>query len=659
MLFFSIYKLGEITYTYDSKDRLVESYNSLNDVKSKIFYDKIGRFSRIEKSNGVSSEVHYTTGSLIEKLISSLFGINQSVENTFGASDFLTNSKISTNNLEINSHYDYDDLARLQNSDVLASNGSLGIRHEFDYLDVENDQTRTTNFISSVEIKKKVSGNWTSTGEKFNYTYDNLGNITSVTDANNSLIAGYEYDTLNQLVRENNVQTGKTVTYTYNAGGNLTEKKIYSYTTDSDLTNATLENTITYTYGDSNWPDKLTSYDGQDIVYDAIGNPLEYRGWEFEWSRGRRLDKASKTGYNINVSYKYDENSIRTQKIVNGVQTDFVTDGIKVLAQKTGNNTLIWQIDGNGNTVGFNYNGTPYFYMKNLQGNIIGITDTSGNIVAKYTYDSWGKLISIKDANDVDKTTDENFIGYINPLRYRGYYYDSETSLYYLNARYYDPEVSRFINADDTLSGGYNLFEYCYSNPIKNYDLDGKVPTNELLNLIKSRKGLRNDCLYSFKNQLDVGCVIYEKNGIYEIGQTTWGSSKTSWPPYNAEIEYKLANGYKIAAFWHTHPFSDDCYSYALSDDDVEYAKNMNAPIFSHAANGEIFGYDPSDNTYYKSTKNIRDIKILDSYLTIRGISEKQFISELNAKFDLYPQIKIHSPYRYDIRVGNIDWTNF
>ena len=96
--------------------------------------------------------------------------------------------------------------------------------------------------------------------------------------------------------------------------------------------------------------------------------------------------------------------------------------------------------------------------------------------VAKYTYDSWGKLISIKDANDVDKTTDENFIGYINPLRYRGYYYDSETGLYYLNARYYDPEVGRFISADETLNGGYNLFEYCYNNPISFCDFNGKVP---------------------------------------------------------------------------------------------------------------------------------------------------------------------------------------
>ena len=161
---------------------------------------------------------------------------------------------------------------------------------------------------------------------------------------------------------------------------------------------------------------------------------------------------------------------------MNGITTDFITSGIKVLAQKSGENTIIWQIDGNGNTVGFNYNNTPYFYIKNAQGDITAIADISGNIVAKYTYDSWGKLISIKDSNDVDKTTDENFIGYVNPIRYRGYYYDSETGLYYLNARYYDPEVGRFISADETLSGGYNLFEYCLNNPVNYTDFTGNAP---------------------------------------------------------------------------------------------------------------------------------------------------------------------------------------
>ncbi len=121
--------------------------------------------------------------------------------------------------------------------------------------------------------------------------------------------------------------------------------------------------------------------------------------------------------------------------------------------------------------------------MKNLQGDIVGITDASGNIVAKYTYDSWGKLISIKDASDVDKTTDTTFIGYINPLRYRGYYYDSETGLYYLNARYYDPEIGRFINADDYEFLfdddydllGYNVFIYCSNSPVIGYDPSGNI----------------------------------------------------------------------------------------------------------------------------------------------------------------------------------------
>ena len=203
-------------------------------------------------------------------------------------------------------------------------------------------------------------------------------------------------------------------------------------------------------------------------------NPLAYRdGWKCEWSRGHRLDKIENSGYNVNVTFKYDENGIRNQKVVNGVQTDFITSGIKLLGQKTGENVLLWQVDGNDNTIGFNYNNIPYFYMKNLQGDIVGITDASGNIVAKYTYDSWGKLISIKDASDVDKTTDTTFIGYINPLRYRGYYYDSETGLYYLNARYYDPEVNRFISVDETLIGGYNLFEYCYNDPINLIDPTG------------------------------------------------------------------------------------------------------------------------------------------------------------------------------------------
>ncbi len=199
---------------------------------------------------------------------------------------------------------------------------------------------------------------------------------------------------------------------------------------------------------------------------------------QFEWSHGRRLEKASNQSYN--VSYKYDDGGIRTSKTVNGVTTEFITSGIQILAQKTGNNILVWQVDGNGETVGFNYNGTEYFYLKSAQGDIAGITDASGNVVAEYVYDSWGKMLSVKDASGTE-ITDSSNIAKINPLRYRGYYYDSELGLYYLNARYYDPEIGRFINADDEDflldkdNNAYNLFAYCYNNPINYLDPSGEI----------------------------------------------------------------------------------------------------------------------------------------------------------------------------------------
>lgn len=95
-----------------------------------------------------------------------------------------------------------------------------------------------------------------------------------------------------------------------------------------------------------------------------------------------------------------------------------------------------------------NLNDVEYYYIKNAQGDIIGLFDNDGNQVASYTYDSWSKLISIKDGSGVDITKDTASIGYKNPYRYRGYRYDTETGLYYLNSRYYNPEWGRFMNAD-------------------------------------------------------------------------------------------------------------------------------------------------------------------------------------------------------------------
>ena len=129
--------------------------------------------------------------------------------------------------------------------------------------------------------------------------------------------------------------------------------------------------------------------------------------------------------------------------------------------------------------IGFEHNGTKYWYDKNLQGDITAIRNASGTLVAQYEYDAWGKHISITDGSGNDVSNNETHIANINPFRYRGYYFDVETGWYYLNARYYDPNVGRFISPDAILGAngglqGYNLFAYCNNNPVMFADPSGQ-----------------------------------------------------------------------------------------------------------------------------------------------------------------------------------------
>ncbi len=112
------------------------------------------------------------------------------------------------------------------------------------------------------------------------------------------------------------------------------------------------------------------------------------------------------------------------------------------MRETDGTDTLDYFYDADG-LYGFALNGAEYYYLRNGQNDITGILDTDGNEVVSYRYDTWGKLLEI--TGPLAET-----VGAQNPYRYRGYRYDTETGLYYLNSRYYDPELGRFINADDT-----------------------------------------------------------------------------------------------------------------------------------------------------------------------------------------------------------------
>ncbi len=129
-----------------------------------------------------------------------------------------------------------------------------------------------------------------------------------------------------------------------------------------------------------------------------------------------------------------------------------------------------------------------YFYtITNAQGDVIGLKSGAGDVIARYNYDTWGKLLSITDANGTPLAED-SFAHQVS-VRYRGYYYDTETGLYYLQSRYYDPETGRFLNADDVKYLGktetllsYNAFAYCENDPANNADPSGK----RLYDVVKS-----------------------------------------------------------------------------------------------------------------------------------------------------------------------------
>ena len=246
----------------------------------------------------------------------------------------------------------------------------------------------------------------------------------------------YAYDALGQLIRVNDPHENATWVYNYDRGGNILSKVKYAYTTGAV---GTALETIPYAYGDANWKDKLTAYNGTAITYDAIGNPLNDGMWTYEWQAGRQLKRMSTEGKA--VSFKYDHNGLRTQKVVeadwypettnyylHGKLLTHMTVDYRDTSENAHQDKLHFFYDAQSRPAKVSYNGVIYTYIHNLQGDIVGLLDNSGTLVVEYKYDAWGKPISTTGSLAA-------MLGKRNPFRYRGYVYDEESSLYYLRSR--------------------------------------------------------------------------------------------------------------------------------------------------------------------------------------------------------------------------------
>lgn len=171
-----------------------------------------------------------------------------------------------------------------------------------------------------------------------------------------------------------------------------------------------------------------------------------------------------------------------------GVKHTYTLDGAKILRETCHNNVLIPLYDNEDSVCGIIYNGTPYYFLKNLQGDIIAITNQNGEVVARYSYDAWGVPTIVEDSSGCSIAT-------INPFRYRGYYYDTEIGMYYLQSRYYDANIGRFISEDKPIcvcavaqEQFSPLYAYCDNNPVRYSDKIGFGPWSSTLSLFDYRK---------------------------------------------------------------------------------------------------------------------------------------------------------------------------
>ena len=357
--------------------------------------------------------------------------------------------------------YAYDLLGRCEKKTQIYPSGK---KKEITYTYVPGAKEGTTT---------ALVGTITENGKETAYTYDGRGNILEI--CTKELDTGkvtdhmlYTYTGMNQVIREEDAVRGRTFTYAYDLGGNLLENKKYYLVNGVEE----LRGTDTYTYS-SGWKDQLTSFNGKAITYDAMGNPLSYMGMNLTWEKGRQLKTLKKSG--TLSQYVYDNDGRRIQKTVGDKVIRFYLDGDKIIAQKEeGGERMDFLYDEKGTPFAFEYQGKMYFYQTSLQGDIIGIVDSEGSQVVVYRYDAWGEVLVSSDASGFG-------LAQINPLRYRGYYYDQETGLYYLQTRYYDPKVRRFLNADDASVltkdpeqlTEKNLYAYCDDNPVMYRDDTG------------------------------------------------------------------------------------------------------------------------------------------------------------------------------------------
>ncbi len=289
--------------------------------------------------------------------------------------------------------------------------------------------------------------------QSFAYTHDAVGNILSITEPAST--RNFSYDDLERLTSGGTAPAPES--YSYDGIGNRTA----SHLSASHVTNSA---------------NRLTEDDSFCYAYDANGNlttkTAKVAGactgavTTYSWNAQNQLIQIDFPDLTT-ASYRYDGLARRIEKDVDGVITRYVYDGKNIVLEYDGTNTLLARYshgDGSDQPLSVERGGQSFFYQADHQGSVTQITDAAGLVVNSYEYDSYGRIeLSIE--------------GIANPFTYTGREQDPESGLFYYRARYYDPEIGRFLSEDPLGFGGgdANLFRYVFNNPVNLVDPNGQI----------------------------------------------------------------------------------------------------------------------------------------------------------------------------------------
>ena len=481
-----------LTYEYDNTGALAKTTDQENRLRYQYSYDFTGRVTDSQvlaldqkgSHEVVSLQNMYDAAGRVSTFSSRYGSGVRTSKFTYRKDDTLESTFLATKGEE---KLTYDLLGRVtktefqpvyQGKDALKK--AALVTNSYSYL--------TTTLGTTMMKDTYVTTVGDTTAVKESLSYDQAGKLTSLGESS------YTYDNLDRLVNADTKEGH--YSYTYDEGGNLT-----GCSSQDTLSGNTQEYEYRY---DSKAPDHLIYFGKKDnssllaklkakltkkkanIKYDKGGNPTTYRDQKLTWKHGRMLYKVGK-----DISYTYKQDGTRLSKTVGKEKTTYILNGSTILAEKRPTEELHYYYSGSGKLLQIGYTDlnqtasgnsaaaeTIYNVIRNAQDDVTAIYTKKGALVGTYTYDPWGKLLSTEKASE---DADPQNILTKNPFRYRGYYYDAETGWYYLQSRYYDPEVKRFLNADTTalLTGScdtpmqYNLYAYCCDDPVNKVDPSG------------------------------------------------------------------------------------------------------------------------------------------------------------------------------------------